>query len=143
VPGGLCLQCLLRLGLGADPELTGLARDCLAADRGDRPRDAGVVSARVSAHLQGVQQRLRVAELEWVEAQARAEGEAKRRELDDRLAGEALARADEERARRWLTVALAASVLSLALILTAAAPTRAGLLPDIRGLSFDAPFQGV
>ena len=67
-----------------------LARDCLADDRQQRPRDAGIVTARITAHLSGVQDRLRSAELARVEAQARAE---------------------EERKRRRITVALAASLL--------------------------------
>ena len=74
----------------ADSELIALARDCLAADRQQRPRDAGIVSTRITAYLTGVQDRLRKAELARVEAQARAE---------------------EERKRRRVTVALAASVL--------------------------------
>ncbi len=75
---------------GADSELISLARDCLAADRQQRPRDAGIVTARITAHLSGVQDRLRSAELARVEAQAREK---------------------EERKRRRITVALAASVL--------------------------------
>jgi len=73
-----------------ESDLTALARDCLAADRQQRPRNAGIVSARITAYLSGVQDRLRKAELARVEAQARAE---------------------EERKRRRITVALAASVL--------------------------------
>ena len=64
---------------GADPELLALARVCLAAEAGDRPADAGVVAGRMTAYLAGVQERLRAAELSRVEAQARAEEEAKRR----------------------------------------------------------------
>ena len=59
----------------ADAELIDLARDCLAADRQWRPRDAGIVSTRMTAYLTGVQDRLRKAELARVEAQARAEEE--------------------------------------------------------------------
>jgi serine/threonine-protein kinase len=77
---------------GADPELLGLARDCLAAEVEDRPRDAGAVAERLSAHLSGVQERLRAAELAAAAAAARA--------------------AAERRARR-LTAALAASVIGL------------------------------
>ena len=80
---------------GADPELLSLARDCLAPDRQQRPRDAMQVAARMTAHLAGVQDRLRAAELARVEAQARAE---------------------EERKRRRLTVALAASVMGLVVL---------------------------
>jgi serine/threonine-protein kinase len=79
---------------GADAELLALAKDCLAAEPRDRPRDAHAVASRVTDHLAGVQRRLRDAELARVEAQARAA---------------------EERKRRWLTIALAASVLGTAL----------------------------
>jgi serine/threonine-protein kinase len=79
-------------GCGADAELAGFARGCLAAAPADRPRDAGVVAGRVTAYLAGVQERLRRADLERAAAQARA--------------------AAERRARR-LTVGLAAAVLAL------------------------------
>jgi serine/threonine-protein kinase len=75
---------------GADAELVALCRSCLASDPPARPRNAGEVAARVTAHLTGVQDRLRQAELARVEAQTRAA---------------------EERKRRRITVALAASVL--------------------------------
>ena len=80
---------------GADAELVGLARDCLAAEPEHRPRNAGEVARRMSAYQAGVQDRLRAAELARVEAQTRAE---------------------EERKRRRVTVALAASVLGLVLL---------------------------
>jgi len=96
---------------GVDGELVGLARDCLAAERDRRPRDAGVVVRRVTAYLAGVQDRLKAAELAQVEAQTRAEEEIKRRAVADELAREATARAQEERKRRRMTVALAASLL--------------------------------
>jgi len=85
---------------GADAELISLARDCLAAEREQRPRSAGEVSQRLTAYLASVQDRLKAAELAQVEAQARAE--------------EAQARARIERSRRRRTVALAASVLVIA-----------------------------
>jgi serine/threonine-protein kinase len=91
---------LARLGAcGADAELVALARDCLAAEPEGRPADAGIVAARMTEYLSGVQERLRRAELARVEAQARAEEEAKR--------------AAVERQRRRLTVGLAASLLAL------------------------------
>jgi serine/threonine-protein kinase len=84
---------LVRLdGCGADGELICLARECLAAEAEDRPRDAGVVAGRVAAYRAGVQERLHVAEL----ARARAD-----------------ARAEEERKRRRLALALAAAVVCL------------------------------
>ena len=57
---------------GADVELTGLARKCLATDLDHRPRDARVVADAMSAHFNGVQERLRTAELNRVAAQGRA-----------------------------------------------------------------------
>jgi tetratricopeptide (TPR) repeat protein len=68
----------------------------------------------MTAYFAGVQARLRQAELERVEAETRAQEEAKRRVLADELAGEAEARAIAERRRRQLTVGLAASILALA-----------------------------
>ena len=44
---------------GADAELIALAKDCLAREPEDRPRDAGAVAERVTAYLAGVQERLR------------------------------------------------------------------------------------
>jgi len=96
---------------GVDGELIGLARDCLAAVRDRRPRNAGEVARRVTTYLAGVQDRLKTAELARVEAQTRAEEETKRRAVADELAQEARARAAEERKRRQMTVALATSVL--------------------------------
>ena len=56
---------LARLdGCGADAELAALGRDCLAAEPMDRPRDAGAVRERITAHLAGVQERLRAAEID-------------------------------------------------------------------------------
>ena len=98
---------------GADAELAGLARECLACEPEDRPRNAGAVAARLTAYLAGVQERLRRTELGRVEAQARAEEEGKRRILADELAKKAQAHAVEERRRRRLQVGLAASVLAL------------------------------
>ncbi len=91
---------LARLGAcGADPELVDLARDCLAREREDRPRDAGTVSGRLTGYLAGVQERLRRAEIARAAVEARAE--------------EAEARARAERQARRMTAGLAASVLLL------------------------------
>ena len=81
---------------GADAELIGLARECLAAERSTRPRNAEAVARRVTAYEAGVQERLRAAELARAEAQATAV---------------------EERKRHRVTVALAASVLVTAGVL--------------------------
>jgi serine/threonine-protein kinase len=80
---------------GADAELVAIARDCLARESEDRPRHAGAVAERITAHLAGVQDRLRAAEL------ARAAADA---------------RAAEERKRRRLALAFAATVLCLVIV---------------------------
>jgi len=89
---------------GAEADLLALARDCLAVEPADRPRDAGEVAVRVTAYLAGVQDRLRAAELARVAAETRAEEQEERRVLADQLA-------TEERRKRRAILALAASVL--------------------------------
>jgi serine/threonine-protein kinase len=64
---------------GSDAELIALAKDCLAAERDARPRNAGVVAQRLSTHLANVQERLHKAELERAAAEARAREERRRR----------------------------------------------------------------
>jgi serine/threonine-protein kinase len=76
---------------GAEPELIALARDCLAAEPQDRPRDAGVVAGRVTTYVAGVQERLRTAERERAVAEARAVEERRRRKLQVGLAASLLA----------------------------------------------------
>ncbi len=73
-------------GCGAEPELIALARDCLAPEYLDRPRQAGLVARRMTAYLTGVQDRLRRVELARVEADAQAQEERKRRRLANALA---------------------------------------------------------
>jgi serine/threonine-protein kinase len=77
-------------GCGADAELVRLALACLAPRPADRPRDARAVAEALTAYLDGVQARLRAAELAEAEARARAAGEAKRRRLALALAGTVL-----------------------------------------------------
>jgi serine/threonine-protein kinase len=74
-------------GCRADAELVALVRRCLAAEPGDRPRDAAEVAEGVTAYLRGVAERLRQAELGQAAAQARAREEVKRRRLALVLAG--------------------------------------------------------
>jgi serine/threonine-protein kinase len=76
---------------GADPELVGLAGRCMGARVEERPADAGEVAAAVTAHLAGVQERLRKAELERTAAQARAAEERKRRRVQLALVAAVLA----------------------------------------------------
>jgi tetratricopeptide (TPR) repeat protein/tRNA A-37 threonylcarbamoyl transferase component Bud32 len=68
-------------GCGADAELVILAKECLAAEVEQRPRDAGEVAQRLAAYQRGVQERLRQAEQERAAAQARVVEERKRRRL--------------------------------------------------------------
>src|SRR4051812_32566474 len=85
-------EALARLdGCGAEAELVALAKSCLAAAPRDRPRDAGVVVTALTAHLAGVQERLRAAELARARAESRAAGERKRRLLTAGLAASVLA----------------------------------------------------
>ena len=106
---GVLADALHRLDTSnADSELISLARDCLAADRQQRPRDAGIVSARITAYLSGVQDRLRKAELARVEAQARAEEERKRRRITVALAASVLAHGRHSRRRLGLSCETAA-----------------------------------
>jgi serine/threonine-protein kinase len=72
---------------GADGELLALGKDCLAKDRDERPRDAGVVAERMTAYQRGVQERLRQAEMAQAQAQVRAVEERKRRRVQLMLAG--------------------------------------------------------
>jgi eukaryotic-like serine/threonine-protein kinase len=93
---------------GGEQELVDLAKRCLAAALDARPRDAGAVTAAMTAHLSGVQERLQAARLEQAAAQARAvEAQAR--------ASEARAKAAAERRARRLTFWLAVSVLILVL----------------------------
>jgi eukaryotic-like serine/threonine-protein kinase len=67
---------------GADSELTALAKECLAADRSERPVDAKQVTTRVADYRLGVEQRLRQAETAKAEALVReAEGKKRRRAM--------------------------------------------------------------
>jgi serine/threonine-protein kinase len=91
-------------GCGADTELVTLAKRCLAAEPGHRPRHAGEVAAAMAAYQNAVAGRLRQAELAGAEARARAEEERKTR-------AEAEARLAAERRARRRTVQLGAALL--------------------------------
>jgi tetratricopeptide (TPR) repeat protein len=71
---------------GADASLTGLAVRCLAADRVDRPPDAGAVARDLTAFLTSTQERLRRAEIERTAAEIRARAERRARRLTLALA---------------------------------------------------------
>jgi serine/threonine protein kinase len=68
-------------GCGADAELIVLTKACLSPEAIDRPKDAQAVVDGLTAYLDGVQERLRQAELAEAAARARAIEEAKRRRL--------------------------------------------------------------
>jgi tetratricopeptide (TPR) repeat protein len=70
---------------GADPELVALTKACLSPEASDRPKDAQAVADGLTAYLDGVQERVRRAELASV----------------------------EERSRRRLTTVVAAALLAL------------------------------
>lgn len=75
---------------GAESELIELARLCLAPEPIDRPRDAQAVAESVSDHLNGVQERLRRAELDRAATEVRAIEERKRRRVQLGLAASVL-----------------------------------------------------
>jgi serine/threonine protein kinase/tetratricopeptide (TPR) repeat protein len=66
---------------GADAELVTLAKDCLALEPTERPKDAGILAERVTAYLETVEQKLRDTELAKVDAQVRAEELRRRQRL--------------------------------------------------------------
>lgn len=66
---------------GADAELVTLAKDCLALEPTERPKDAGILAERVTAYLETVEQKLRETELAKVDAQVRAEELRRRQRL--------------------------------------------------------------
>ncbi len=89
---GATADAVARLdGCGAEAELIGLARDCLAVEPEDRPRDANVVAERITAYLAGVQERVQAAERERAVAVAKAIEERRRRKLQLGLAASLLA----------------------------------------------------
>jgi tetratricopeptide (TPR) repeat protein len=95
-------DCFARLDrCGADPDLVGLCKRCLAPRPEDRPADAGEVAAAVAGLRAAADERARRAELERV----RLEGEQ----------ATALARSAERRKRRRLVIG-AAAVLALAAV---------------------------
>ncbi|MHC4128458.1 MAG: protein kinase domain-containing protein [Planctomycetota bacterium] len=66
---------------GADDELVALVKSCLAPNRRERVRHAGVVADRLTAYLASVDERARASELAAAKAGARAAEERRRRRL--------------------------------------------------------------
>jgi tetratricopeptide (TPR) repeat protein len=73
-------------GCGADHELLALTKKCLAAEAIDRPKDAQEVADRLTAYLNGVQERLQTAQRERAVALAREAEQVKRRQVQLALA---------------------------------------------------------
>ncbi|HLN27340.1 MAG TPA: tetratricopeptide repeat protein [Gemmataceae bacterium] len=84
--GDLADALALLDGCGADQELIVLTKGCLSPEAIDRPKDAQAVTEALTSYLNGVQERLRQAELAEAEAKAKAAEEAKRRRLTLALA---------------------------------------------------------
>ena len=70
-------------------EITAICKRCLGIEPKDRPRNAVVIAADVAGYIESVDNRLREAELDRVEAQTKAEEERKRRKVWLALAGTA------------------------------------------------------
>jgi serine/threonine-protein kinase len=75
---------------GADEELLAVCRRCLSPRPDGRPADGQAVAGGLTAYLDGVQDRLRQAELAEAEAKAKAKEEAKRLRLTLALAATVL-----------------------------------------------------
>jgi WD40 repeat protein/serine/threonine protein kinase len=81
-------ECHARLNAnGADRELIELAKRALSAEVDDRQRNAGELSAGITQHLEGVQSRLKQAELAKVAAETRSEEQRRRKKLYMAIAG--------------------------------------------------------
>lgn len=102
---GKLADCFARLdACGADAELIAIAKQCLALEPKDRPRDASVLAQRVTGYLTSVESRLHAAELNRAAEAARAE-EALQTAKEHELAASA------ERRARKLQMGLAVVVL--------------------------------
>ena len=75
-------EALARLdGCEADAELVGLCRRCLSPNPLDRPADGQAVADAITAYLNGVQERLHLAEMAEAEAKTKATEQRKRRRV--------------------------------------------------------------
>jgi hypothetical protein len=73
-------------GCGAEPGLVALCKRCLAAEKADRPADAGEVAKEVARLRAAADERARRAELERAQAEAEAREQRKRRRVQLALA---------------------------------------------------------
>jgi len=86
---GKLADCFLRLdNCGADPELIALAKYCLQLEPKDRPRDAGVLAARVSGYIESVESKLHATETQRaVQAERLEQQQRAARKLQKMIAG--------------------------------------------------------
>ncbi|RLS52245.1 MAG: serine/threonine protein kinase [Planctomycetota bacterium] len=104
---GKLSECFSRLDqCGADVELIAITKHCLAVEPSERPRDANVLTERITAYLASVETRLRVSEVERAAEAARAEEAL-------HTVAETEARARAERRAKRLQLIMAAVVLVL------------------------------
>ena len=81
-------ECFERLeASGTDSQLIEITKQALAPEVDDRLADADELSQLITAYLEGVQDRLKQAELDKVEAQTRSEEERRRKKLYVAIAG--------------------------------------------------------
>jgi eukaryotic-like serine/threonine-protein kinase len=75
---------------GADARLVELCRQCLAADRDSRPRDAAALAGTLAEYMTGIEERARRAEVDLAAAETRAAEQRKRRRVQLALAATVL-----------------------------------------------------
>jgi serine/threonine protein kinase/Flp pilus assembly protein TadD len=110
--GDLADACARLDRCDADAELVHLAKQCLAPNQEERPPDADAAAQAVAQYQQELQQRLRQAEMERAAAQARAEEEQKRRQVEQAKLQEEGKRLRAERQKRRVQLVLAVVVLA-------------------------------
>lgn len=107
---GKLTECFTRLDAsGADAELVTLAKNCLAVEPKDRPRNASELTKRITAYLESVETRLRESEIALAAEAARAEESLK-------TAQEHEAAAQAERRARRMQVRFVSAVLLAVLV---------------------------
>jgi tetratricopeptide (TPR) repeat protein len=74
-------------GSGADAVVIALCKRCLSPNRANRPADGRAVADELTAYLNGVQERLRAAEIAGAQAQERARAERRTRRIQMIAAG--------------------------------------------------------
>lgn len=112
-------ECFERLdACGADAELVAIAKECVSPEPMNRPRDAGVLSERITKYLASVESRLRETELNRAAETARAE-EALRTVAETNARAKAEARAKRLQLVVAMIALLAVSIGGLMAMLSA------------------------